>query len=55
VMADRGEGLVMKAPDSAYVLNGRTNDWIKVCVLDQNIWDDIDSGLLSLRSSRSIW
>lgn len=30
VMADRGEGLVMKAPGSAYVLNGRTNDWIKV-------------------------
>lgn len=30
VMADRGEGLVMKAPRSQYVLNGRTNDWIKV-------------------------
>ncbi|KZP16598.1 ATP-dependent DNA ligase [Athelia psychrophila] len=30
VMADRGEGLVMKAPKSQYVLNGRTNDWIKV-------------------------
>ena len=30
VMADRGEGLVMKQPASAYVLNGRNNDWIKV-------------------------
>lgn len=30
VMADRGEGLVMKAPRSQYVLNGRSNDWIKV-------------------------
>ena len=37
VMADRGEGLVMKAPDSAYVLNGRTNDWIKVCVLGAKV------------------
>ena len=33
VMEDRGEGLVMKAPKSQYVLNGRTNDWIKVCSL----------------------
>lgn len=33
VMADRGEGLVMKAPKSQYVLNGRTNDWIKVSLL----------------------
>ena len=38
VMADRGEGLVMKAPGSAYVLNGRTNDWIKVRALDEEIW-----------------
>lgn len=30
VMAERGEGLVMKQPASAYVLNGRNNDWIKV-------------------------
>lgn len=30
VMAERGEGLVMKAQKSQYVLNGRTNDWIKV-------------------------
>ncbi|KAF7972746.1 hypothetical protein HWV62_17106 [Athelia sp. TMB] len=30
VLEDRGEGLVMKAPKSQYVLNGRTNDWIKV-------------------------
>ncbi|KAI0058986.1 ATP-dependent DNA ligase [Artomyces pyxidatus] len=30
VMADRGEGLVLKHPDSEYVLNGRNKDWIKV-------------------------
>lgn len=30
VMAERGEGLVMKHPMSQYVLNGRNNDWIKV-------------------------
>lgn len=29
-MNDRGEGLVMKHPDSEYVLNGRNKDWIKV-------------------------
>ena len=29
-MANRGEGLVMKHPDSEYVLNGRNKDWIKV-------------------------
>lgn len=30
VMADRGEGLVIKHPLSKYVLNGRNMDWIKV-------------------------
>ncbi|KAH9167381.1 ATP dependent DNA ligase domain-containing protein [Lactarius sanguifluus] len=30
IMADRGEGLVMKHPDAGYVLNGRNKDWIKV-------------------------
>ena len=30
VMAERGEGLVMKHPMSQYVLNGRNSDWIKV-------------------------
>ena len=30
IMANRGEGLVMKHPDSEYVLNGRNKDWIKV-------------------------
>lgn len=30
VMANRGEGLVIKHPKSQYVLNGRNNDWIKV-------------------------
>ncbi|KAH8996143.1 DNA ligase 4 [Lactarius hatsudake] len=29
IMADRGEGLVMKHPDAGYVLNGRNKDWIK--------------------------
>jgi DNA ligase-4 len=30
IMATRGEGLVIKHPDSEYVLNGRNRDWIKV-------------------------
>ena len=30
VMASRGEGLVLKHPESEYVLNGRNKDWIKV-------------------------
>lgn len=30
IMAGRGEGLVLKHPDSEYVLNGRNRDWIKV-------------------------
>ncbi|KIP10052.1 hypothetical protein PHLGIDRAFT_125880 [Phlebiopsis gigantea 11061_1 CR5-6] len=30
VMNNRGEGLVIKHPDSEYVLNGRNKDWIKV-------------------------
>jgi DNA ligase-4 len=30
IMANRGEGLVIKHPDSQYVLNGRNKDWIKV-------------------------
>ena len=30
VMANRGEGLVIKHPLSKYVLNGRNMDWIKV-------------------------
>ncbi|KZT65040.1 DNA ligase 4 [Daedalea quercina L-15889] len=30
IMASRGEGVVMKHPDSEYVLNGRNRDWIKV-------------------------
>ena len=33
IMAQRGEGLVIKHPDSEYVLNGRNKDWIKVSVL----------------------
>ncbi|KAH7914811.1 ATP dependent DNA ligase domain-containing protein [Hygrophoropsis aurantiaca] len=30
VMTARGEGLVIKHPDSEYTLNGRNRDWIKV-------------------------
>lgn len=30
VMTARGEGLILKHPDSEYILNGRTKDWIKV-------------------------
>ncbi|GJE90990.1 DNA ligase 4 [Phanerochaete sordida] len=30
IMNNRGEGLIMKHPDSEYVLNGRNKDWIKV-------------------------
>ena len=29
IMDNRGEGLVMKHPDSEYVLNGRNKDWFK--------------------------
>ncbi|KAI6010699.1 DNA ligase 4 [Pisolithus orientalis] len=29
-MAARGEGLILKHPDSEYTLNGRNKDWIKV-------------------------
>ncbi|CAL1714652.1 unnamed protein product [Somion occarium] len=30
IMANRGEGLVIKHPGSVYTLNGRNKDWIKV-------------------------
>lgn len=30
IMASRGEGLVIKHPNSQYVLSGRNSDWIKV-------------------------
>ncbi|KAH9935959.1 DNA ligase 4 [Epithele typhae] len=30
IMANRGEGLILKHPDSQYILNGRNKDWIKV-------------------------
>lgn len=32
IIASRGEGLVIKHPDSEYILNGRNKDWIKVCI-----------------------
>ncbi|KAI0700108.1 DNA ligase 4 [Cerioporus squamosus] len=30
IMANRGEGLILKHPDAEYVLNGRNKDWIKI-------------------------
>lgn len=30
VLSERGEGLVIKHPDSEYVLNGRNKDWVKI-------------------------
>ena len=30
IIESRGEGLVIKHPDSEYTLNGRNKDWIKV-------------------------
>ena len=30
VMEARGEGLILKHPDSEYTLNGRNKDWVKV-------------------------
>lgn len=30
IMGERGEGLILKHPDSEYTLNGRNKDWIKV-------------------------
>ncbi|KAI0629298.1 DNA ligase 4 [Trametes polyzona] len=30
IIANRGEGLIMKHPNSEYTLNGRNKDWIKV-------------------------
>ena len=56
VMADRGEGLVLKHPGSEYVLNGRNRDWIKVrCWLGVA---QVDGGVFICvcdRSNRSIW
>ena len=42
VMANRGEGLVIKHPDAQYVLNGRNKDWIKVCEFVQTIYSMAD-------------
>ena len=30
VITNRGEGLILKHPNSEYVLNGRNKDWVKV-------------------------
>lgn len=45
VMAERGEGLVMKHPMSQYVLNGRNSDWIKVRggFLVRDLFDEMQS------------
>ena len=53
IMAGRGEGLVLKHPDSEYVLNGRNRDWIKVRQAGK--W--VGSGLIGVcdRSSQNIW
>jgi hypothetical protein len=52
IMADRGEGLVIKHPESEYVLNGRNKDWIKVCgsKLCGSEGNDV-----VFRSNQSIW
>jgi len=52
ILAARGEGLVMKHPDSEYVLNGRNKDWIKVS--DCLRMSFLIRVTLS-RSNRSIW
>jgi ATP-dependent DNA ligase len=38
VMEARGEGLVIKHPNSKYVLNGRNMDWIKVRCTMHCVW-----------------
>jgi ATP-dependent DNA ligase len=53
VMNSRGEGLVIKHPESEYVLNGRNRDWIKVRILVGLKNEIIKS--MSLRLSLSIW
>lgn len=52
VMADRGEGLVMKQPASAYVLNGRNNDWIKAGILRSKLLVIVNS---ISRSNQNTW
>ena len=37
VMEDRGEGLILKHPNSEYVLNGRNKDWVKVRILSPQL------------------
>ena len=52
VMANRGEGLVLKHPDAEYVLNGRNKDWIKVSV---HTVASISSLTSLSRSNPNIW
>jgi ATP-dependent DNA ligase len=53
VMANRGEGLVLKHPDAQYVLNGRNQDWIKVGLFESMA--KVPTDLSHLRSNRNIW
>lgn len=53
IMANRGEGLVMKHPDSTYTLNGRNKDWIKVCIVSSVSYSKAES--VWRRSSLSTW
>lgn len=60
IMGNRGEGLVIKHPQSKYILNGRNMDWIKVSVwiLHYRFPPGIELNFLILilgRLNRSIW
>jgi ATP-dependent DNA ligase len=46
IMNNRGEGLILKHPDSEYVLNGRNRDWIKVRRYPLTVHDWLDSDSL---------
>lgn len=45
IIASRGEGLVLKHPDSEYVLNGRNRDWIKVESFSLSV---MDNGIMTI-------
>ena len=54
VMANRGEGLILKHPNAEYVLNGRNKDWVKVQPFRPNC-GTVYLHLSLCRSSRNIW
>ena len=54
IMAERGEGLVLKHPDSEYVLNGRNKDWIKVKP-EYMVRLEFEEGITGLTLVRTIW